>query len=384
MTVPANLIAAATHPDPYPSYEALVAGRPIAFDHGLGMWVAASAEAVQAVLTDPRCRVRPLHEPVPEALRWTAGDDIYRRLVRQNDGPEHARLKQAVSAALASLDPHDVERQVRGWATRLLETRPILMGLPFLLPAHVIGSLLGIKDLYLPNTAIFVDHVVTWFAGGRGSETEALGDLAATDLRMTLNGSLQDAERDGRVTLLTELAGQMRAVDITDSETIVANGIGFFVQAYDATAGLMGNALVALARDPQLRLRLTTDPGLIEQCIVTTAVADPAVQNTRRYVAEDGLVAGQHMQAGDVILVLLAAANRDPVVPLRAAPEPRFRFSFGTGPHACPGAGLALTIARAGIEALLVSGDSPWPEQETVTYRRSINARVPRFTEENP
>jgi cytochrome P450 len=225
---------------------------------------------------------------------------------------------------------------------------------------------------------------VTWFAGGRGSETEALGDLAATDLRMTLNGSLQDAERDGRVTLLTELAGQMRAVDITDSETIVANGIGFFVQAYDATAGLMGNALVALARDPQLRLRLTTDPGLIEQCIVTTAVADPAVQNTRRYVAEDGLVAGQHMQAGDVILVLLAAANRDPVVPLRAAPEPRFRFSFGTGPHACPGAGLALTIARAGIEALLASGDSPWPEQETVTYRRSINARVPRFTEENP
>ncbi|MFL6199116.1 MAG: hypothetical protein ACJ76J_08070 [Thermoanaerobaculia bacterium] len=50
---------------------------------------------------------------------------------------------------------------------------------------------------------------------------------------------------------------------------------------------------------------------------------DPPVQNTRRFVVEDGVVAGRALKEGDAVLVLLAAANRDPAGKL---------FTFGAGP----------------------------------------------------
>lgn len=64
-------IAAATHPDPYPYYARLVAERPFHRDPVLGLWVASSAAAVTAVLTNPACRVRPRAEPIPPALLGT-------------------------------------------------------------------------------------------------------------------------------------------------------------------------------------------------------------------------------------------------------------------------------------------------------------------------
>jgi cytochrome P450 len=105
------------------------------------------------------------------------------------------------------------------------------------------------------------------------------------------------------------------------------------------------------------------------------------VQNTRRFVASGGEIAGQTMHEGDAILVLLAAASRDP----SANPHParfdidrqnRHTFTFGAGIHACPGALLATTIARAGIAHLLAASADPAWLTSPVTYRPSLNVRM--------
>src|SRR5262245_35711036 len=85
-TSPADPMHAVTHPDPYPYYADLVARCPLHRDDALGLWVASSAEAVMAVLTSERCRVRPPAEPVPAALAGSAAGDVFGRLVRMNDG----------------------------------------------------------------------------------------------------------------------------------------------------------------------------------------------------------------------------------------------------------------------------------------------------------
>jgi cytochrome P450 len=54
-------------------------------------------------------------------------------------------------------------------------------------------------------------------------------------------------------------------------------------------------------------------------------------------------------------------------------------FTFGAGPHECPGQRLAATIATAGVEQLLRSGVDPLHLVETVRYNRSANIRVPLF-----
>lgn len=149
-----------------------------------------------------------------------------------------------------------------------------------------------------------------------------------------------------------------------------------------ATAGLIGNTLVALAANHEVRKQVTADPRLLREAILEILRYDPPVQNTRRFVATDGLVAGEEMKEGDGILVVLAAANRDPA----ANPNPdrfdlirenRRVFTLGAGVHACPGEALATTIAQAGIEQLLHGGLDLERFSSTRAYRPSVNGRIP-------
>jgi cytochrome P450 len=108
------------------------------------------------------------------------------------------------------------------------------------------------------------------------------------------------------------------------------------------------------------------------------------VQNTRRFVAAPGVVAGQAMQEGDVVLLVLAAANRDPAAnpdPARFDPARRERrsFTFSFGAHACPGETLAVLMASAGVARLLAAGVELEQIARTYSYRPSANMRMPLF-----
>ena len=359
---PPDPISAVTHPDPYPYYARLVAEAP--FQQHDGLWVAASAEAVTAVLTSQLCRVRPPAEPVPKALLGSPAAEIFRRLVRMNDGPWQQDLKRAVMAALGSIDGAKAAEPSREWAGRL-PAEPA--GIAFQLPACVIGSLLGVAEDDLPRLAGLVGDFAPALAPGSSPEQvergrEAAGHLLDLFRALPAEGLLGTLSREARE---------------ADQDEIVANAIGFLFQAYDSTAGLIGNALVALARHPELRDQALS-PGFLPEVLR----CDPPVQNTRRFVAWNGFVAGRAVQEGDAILVVLAAANRDPA----ANPSPdrfdifreqRRLFTFGLGPHACPGETLATTIAKAGIERLLEAGLDVDGLAENVIYRPSANGRIP-------
>ncbi|HJR23497.1 MAG TPA: cytochrome P450, partial [Dongiaceae bacterium] len=142
--------------------------------------------------------------------------------------------------------------------------------------------------------------------------------------------------------------------------------------------------LLALARHPHLSRRVAGDDALLQRVIEEVARHDPSVHNTRRFVAEDCVIAGQAMKQGDQILVVLAAANRDPAHcerphvfdPDRAD---RRSFTFGAGRHACAGQAIATAIAAAGIQALMAHDLDIASLAGPVEYRRSVNSRIPLF-----
>ncbi len=322
---PSDPIAAVTHPDPYPYYADLAARMPLAWNAALGLWVAASAEAVTAVLTSDLCRVRPPAEPVPRAFLGSPAAEIFRHLVRMNDGPRHQALKPAVTATLTSLD---ARAEARRLAVNLDPHQ--VNDFAFRLPVYTVATLLGATLDALPTISRWVADFAPALAPGSTPDQVERGKEAAG-----------------------HLLGLFRSfLDVDD--VILANHIGFLFQAHDATAGLIGNTLLALARRPESQL-----PQLIQDVLRD----DPPVQNTRRFVVQDGLVAGQPMKEGDAILVLLAAANRP----------------FGTGSHACPGETLATTIAQIGVETLLQAGLDLEKLVASVTYRPSANVRIPIF-----
>jgi len=369
MESPANAIAAVTHPDPYPYYADLVATRPLHRDDALGLWVAASAAAVAAAFTSEICRVRPTAEPVPNALAGTAAGDVFGRMVRMNDGAYHMRMKPGVSATVAMLDPGAITQHAGTAAQRLAdELRPAaqparIADFAFRLPPYTIGALLGLPAGVLPAVAAGTGDFVRGMAPGASAADVERGAAAAR--------ALIDAVR-----ALPRYQGA--------NDESVANVVGFFWQSYEATAALIASTLVALARHADARELVRRQPQALAAVVSEVTRHDAPVQNTRRFVAAPGDVGGQAMQAGDTVLLVLAAANRDPAAnadPARFDPARRERrsFTFSFGAHACPGETLAVLMASAGVARLLADGVEPERVASAYSYRPSPNMRMPLF-----
>ncbi|HEX7737983.1 MAG TPA: cytochrome P450 [Ktedonobacteraceae bacterium] len=389
-TVPRNPIEAVTHPDPYTYYARLVERTPIYRDEAAGYWVVSSAAAVTDVLDSALCRVRPAREQVPTALLGSAAGEIFRHLVRMNDGQEHDALKQAVISALHTLDLAQTAQLSRTWASLLLEKlKPErqtgrLSDFAFSLPVYTIASLLGVPGEHLEQTARWMSDFVRCLAPSSTPEQLESGKAAANHLRELLRACLASQEATGTQSLLSHLARAVRSAGYADMDTAIDNGVGLISQSYEATAGLIGNTLLTLARRPNIRALARAEPVLLPALVQEVLRYDPPVHNTRRFLSSDGRVAGREMQAGEVILVLLAAANRDAA----ANPDPRqFKlvrperrvFTFGTASHACPGDMLASLIAQGGIAQILASDFNTQQLPRTVPYRASANTRVPLF-----
>lgn len=389
MTLPCNPLAAATHHDPYPYYAALLRNGPLHWDDTLGMWIATSAEAVTAVLEHRSCYVRPTDEPVPATLQGTPVGHVFGNLVRMTDGASHCPLKQAVSMTLTSLE-RDKTAELAGTCATLLRQKfaPLdragLTEFTLSLPEYTVAALLGFSSDHWPAVAKWTGDLARCIAPGAAPEQLERGQHAARELQAVAMETLAAANA-GPTSLMAELASQTKALGINSDAVISANAIGFLLQAYDATAGLIGNAMVALGRDTRLLTQVIAEPQHLRSVIQEVLRHDPPIQNTRRFVSQDDVIVGQPVRAGDTILVVLAAANRDPTrftAPERFDPsrQPQHCFTFGQGRHACPGEALALDIAEAGVAQLLHSGKSLPALTGTVAYRESLNARIPLFT----
>lgn len=371
---PRHAIDAVVHPDPYPWYRERAARQPLAFDAELGLWVAASAEAVRAVLGHPAACVRPPQEPVPAPLAGSALGTMFGRWVRMADGASHAASKPVLRQALevwpapqwappadachrAAADPAALDAFVLAW------------------PVQAMAQALGLT----PAEAVAqeVRTAVAALSPRAEAGQRERGDVAAQ--------ALLQRWRDAPVTpLATLLADAAREAGI-NVEVLSANALSLLVQTQDATAGLVANTLYRLACDAGLcgavqqgRVPL---PALLDEVLRF----DAPVQNTRRWFAEDTQLLGHTLRAGDAVLVLLAAANHDAAVNpspelfdwQRTAPV---SFVFGLGSHACPGATVARGLAAAAVQGLLTAGLDPQALGPAQHWHPLPNARIARFS----
>lgn len=387
---PRHPIEAATHPDPYPYYADLVAHDPLYWDETIRCWIASSAAIVTAVLNNPLCRVRPPAEPIPAALLNSSAATIFRHLVRMNDGEPHHRLKGAVSSTLQAMNGETILAQSRTWA-RLLreEMKPEsdpgrLAAFAFRLPVYVVASLLGIPETHVRQLSLWMNDFVRCLAPGSLPEQIEQGKEAAIHVLDLFHTVLRLQEAGDTSSGLHLLVQDIKQAGYPEKDMAVANGIGLLSQAYEATAGLIGNTLLTLSRHREVYEQLLADPDLLPLVLQEVLRYDPPIQNTRRSLVSNGTVAGVEMKERDGVLVVLAAANWDPAV--NHAPSQfdlerpaRRVFTFGVGVHACPGELLATLIARAGVEQLLHAGIQVPDLAENISYRASGNTRIPFF-----
>jgi cytochrome P450 len=372
------------HANPYPYYAALIAERPLYFDSKLKLWVASSAEAVSAVLLSDFCHVRPIAEPVPNTLLDSSAGDLFGHLVRMTDGQNHCPLKGAIFTTLNGLEEWSVIAQAEIsareiWADLEGTAQPGRVSeFAFRLPVDVLGGLLSIPKQHRLEVADWIAAFVACLSPLASTVQLERGKWAAGQLQKLFHDLLHLRLEDG---LLVQLSLSAQRFGLEDRNAIAANAIGFMTQAYEATAGLISNTLLFLAQHRALRTQISDAFELLPQLIWEVSRFDAPIQNTRRYLVQDSTILGQEMGAGDSILLVLAAANRDEAV----NPDPhRFDLSrvhscvytFGAGVHACPGEHLAVTMAVAAVRHILESCFPLETLAHTATYRKSVNARI--------
>ncbi|MDF9778411.1 cytochrome P450 [Pseudomonas baetica] len=366
-------IIAATHADPYPYYAQLRAEGGLVFHPGLNMWVASSARAVAAVLAHPDCHVRHAQEPVPKAIANGMAGQVFGQLMRMNEGERQRCPRAAIAPGLGLIDAQEVEALV---SARLMTAdaaglyNAMLRG-----PVCVVAALLGFN----PAQGRAISELTADFVACLSPLSCPAQLTAAHAAAEQLSGYCVEllADPDNHSLLL---AGIRQRFASGAPQTLIANLIGLFSQTFEATAGLIGNAVLALIQHPSLRSESTN----IEDLLAEVQRFDPPVQNTRRFVAAPCEIDGVKLNATDVILVLLASANRDPQ--LNDNPDTflldrpnRRSFTFGAGRHQCPGQLLALSIAGATLKQLLAM--EPALDQLKREYRPSANGRIPLFSD---
>jgi cytochrome P450 len=368
-------IIAATHTDPYPYYASLRADGGLSFHQGLSLWVASSAQAVTAVLAHPDCKVRPAHEPVPNAIAHGAAGKVFGQLMRMNDGERQRCPRSAIQPGLEVIDTDEVRALVRA---RLIS--PSADGLHkamFMGPVCVVAALLG----FTPAEARTLSKLTADFVACLSPLSNPVQLDTAHAAAEQLNGYFVErlSAQDHQSPLLERIRQRL-----ADPDTLLANLIGLLSQTYEATAGLIGNAMLALIRNPQLKAEMQRAPARVKDLLAEVQRHDPSVQNTCRFVSAPCEIAGVSLKPRDVILVLLASANRDPQ--LNDNPDAlildrptRRSFTFGTGRHQCPGQTLALSIASATLSEILMHNGAL--DQLAWEYRPSLNGRIPVFCE---
>ncbi|MDH3658629.1 MAG: cytochrome P450 [Alphaproteobacteria bacterium] len=375
-------ISAVIAPDPYPYYAELGKQASMPFERSCNLWIAASAALVEAVLADPDCRVRPLDQPVPPAIEGSPAGAVFGRLVRMNDGPERTAVKRAIVWHLARVDMQTTTSLAQAWTRHLMAAagglEAVALGdLGFRAPIYTVASLLGAPADALEDVDAWTGRFVKCISPLSSTDEIEMAKHAAASLmsffdELTMEGTGLAKE----LVIDADSAGANR-------QLALANLLGLLSQTYDATAGLVGNILVALGRHPQILRAAIGDSSLLEAIAVETLRHDAPIQNTRRFAAANSEIAGADVKKGDAILVILAGANRDPAV----NPDPDdFRpdrqdariYTFGHGDHRCPGRALAVQIAQGVIGALLAAGlDAGALAERAPNYQRSVNARIP-------
>ncbi|MBV8542101.1 MAG: cytochrome P450 [Pseudonocardiales bacterium] len=343
-----GLFDPAIRPDPYPLYDELRTSGPIHHDPAGAFLLTRHRDCV-ALLRHARFG----HGRQGEAER--------RRQFLFLNPPEHTRLRGLVSKAFTHATMNALRDRVRHRVGRLLERASpagevdLITEFAYPLPVGVICELLGVPP---------EDHALfhTW------SHDLTLAFDPDFDFAQPAEVlARRDRARAAFAAYFLELAGRRRAQPANDLISGLAPVLGdeelvitcelLLVAGHETTVNLIGNGTLALLRHPDQLDLLRGTPSLIGSAVEELLRYDSPVQYIARTALADAEFAGTRIPAGDLVIALIAAANRDPAVfhdPHRLDITRRISGTlvFGHGAHFCLGAPLARLEGRISLAAL--------------------------------
>jgi cytochrome P450 len=226
------------------------------------------------------------------------------------------------------------------------------------IPAIVIARLLGVPEKDHDRFRHWSDEVMTLvFANVDDPRRHERAHVGLLALEGYFRALLDERLANPRADLLTALARAEEAGDRLSSDEVIATCILLLFAGHETTTSLLGTGLLALLRNPDEWAALRDDPALAASAVEEFLRYDGPQKVMMRFVADDLELRGKRLRRGERVLLIGAAANRDPEVfpepdRLDLDRSPNEHLGFGYGIHYCLGAPLARMEGRLAFAAI--------------------------------
>ncbi len=352
-------------PDPWPLYRERLARWPVIWDADRRLWAVYRYSDCMHVLSLPGMLI----PPVPDEGLSGDAQAIKSRLVRISNAPGHTPARDAamqlfrgrqrvdIAPLMERLLPPPGVPATYDWVERVGRVLPVMhllagFGFSDADAAFIQGQLPGLLKLMGPV---------------KGREAAAELEAVCSSVYPLVSQRVDK--------LMPDSSSDQRAYG-------VSNLIGLLIQSYDATRGLLSNALVHLLKRETPALLASAAIGYFLSFVTEVMRYDGPVHNTRRVADEDLLLGGQTIAKGQTILIVLAAANRDERK--FAKPETfevhrgnnREMLGFGTGIHNCLAAAYCTELAAAVLCHLFHTYKYIRLEDSPLQYEPLVNVRL--------
>ncbi|GAB3841636.1 cytochrome P450 [Dactylosporangium cerinum] len=386
-----RILDPASRADPYPLYERL-RETPVARQPD-GTYVVSTYDEVVALLHDPRLSSDPRNHPGSDDL--TASPDGLPMEFIRLDPPEHDRLRDAAMRPFGP--PHTPGRiqALRPWLTDFSNDLidgfagrtqvDLVEEFAYPLPVAAICRLLGVPREDQPRFHEWADALIRTFDPSTGTfpQRQEARNAATAELGRYLAALVDDRGDHPGDDLISGMLADPGPHGPLARGDIVATSALLLVAGHETTVNLIANGMLTLLRHPDHLDRLRRDPDRAVPLVEELLRYEPPVHMiTSRSTLADIDVDGTTIPAGSPLMLMLAAASRDPkrfTEPDQFNPDrpDNQHLGYGSGIHYCFGAPLARVETQVALAALAQRLVNPRLASDPPPYRPNPTLRGP-------
>ena len=341
--------------NPYDGFKLLRDHAPVTQIEADGPWQVARHADVHAIMRD--------HDTFSSDVSMQPPEERGAPSMLFSDPPVHHRLRKLVSVAFKPSQIQKQEAQIRARCKDMLDAMPtntevdLVQALAAPLPVMVIAEMLGVEDGDMATFKAWSDEIFSNIGEILFGTPSAESVRAAEEMNAYFLQRINDIRRSPKTHLLGQLVATETEDGTLDDEELLSFCRLLLIAGNETTTGLITASARIFHEQPDTLLQLKRQPelsaGFVEEALRYYSPFSATVRRTTKDIE----LAGQTIAKGELVVPLIASANRDERVfdapdtfQIDRSPNPHLGMGFGI--HFCLGAHLARLEGKIVVEQM--------------------------------